>query len=158
MSHEVNNSIGAANSLLHSSLQYKEQLREEDKNDFVTALTIAISRTEHLNAFMKSFADIVRLPQPLKQSVDVKEMLEQTCALMKTECERHAIELRREFNVTGSVIVKLDRHQMEQVIVNIIKNAIEAIGEKGVITVWLERKESKLVLCVEDSGTAYSPA
>lgn len=157
MSHEVNNSIGAANSLLHSSLHYKDQLREEDQNDFVTALTIAISRTEHLNAFMKSFADIVRLPQPLKQSVDLKVILEQTCALMKTECERHAIELRREFNVSESVNVQLDHHQMEQVFVNILKNAIEAIGEKGVITVRLERKESKIVLCVEDSGTGIQP-
>ncbi|MCP4726998.1 MAG: histidine kinase, partial [bacterium] len=40
MAHEVNNSIGAANSLLHSCMNYKNQLREEDRGDFERALNV----------------------------------------------------------------------------------------------------------------------
>lgn len=152
MSHEVNNSIGAANSLLHSSLHYQNQLREEDREDFVTALKIAISRTEHLNAFMKSFADIVRLPQPSKQPVDLKTMLEEVCVLMRTECDKRNIRLCTDFDTTESVIREIDRLQMEQVIVNILKNAQEAIGKNGLITVRLGRKGAGILISVEDSG------
>ncbi len=152
MSHEVNNSIGAANSLLHSSLHYRDQLREEDRDDFSGALTIAISRTEHLNAFMKGFADIVRLPEPVRHSVDLVILLEDTCALMKPECDKRAIALRREFGPAGLLIREIDRGQMEQVLVNIIKNSIEAIGRAGAIAVRLERKNGGILLAVEDSG------
>src|SRR5262249_11400256 len=64
MSHEVNNSVGSANSLLHSLMHYSVQLREEDRPDFETALGVAIGRTDHLNAFMRNFADVFRLPPP----------------------------------------------------------------------------------------------
>ncbi|HEX8090094.1 MAG TPA: HAMP domain-containing protein, partial [Blastocatellia bacterium] len=49
MSHEVNNSVGASNSLLHSCLTYTSQLRQDDREDFETALRVVISRTDQLN-------------------------------------------------------------------------------------------------------------
>ncbi len=152
MSHEVNNSVGAANSLLHSSLQYKNQLREEDRADFESALTIAISRAEHLNAFMKSFADIVRLPAPDRQQVDLRRMLTQVCTLMESECGRRGIVVRRELTPDREVKVDVDLHQMEQVFVNIFKNAIEAIGRDGTITVRMESAGSGTVVTIEDTG------
>jgi nitrogen fixation/metabolism regulation signal transduction histidine kinase len=157
MSHEVNNSIGAANSLLHSSLHYRDQLREEDRDDFAGALQIAISRTEHLNAFMKGFADIVRLPEPVRQPVDLDALLEETCALMKPECDKRAIELRREFGPPGRLVREIDRGQLEQALVNIIKNSIEAIGREGLIVVRLERRNEGIILAVEDSGPGIPP-
>jgi nitrogen fixation/metabolism regulation signal transduction histidine kinase len=157
MSHEVNNSIGAANSLLHSSLHYKNQLREEDREDFTNALNIAISRTEHLNAFMKGFADIVRLPRPSKQPVDLKEMLEEICTLMKRACDERNIELRRRFEVPGAVTREFDRHQMEQVFVNILKNAMEAIGRDGIITISLQKNGARTIVGVEDTGVGIKP-
>ncbi len=64
LSHEVNNSAGAAGSLLHSCLNYAPQLRAGDREDFEDALRVVITRTEHLSSFMKGFADVVRLPPP----------------------------------------------------------------------------------------------
>ena len=64
LSHEVNNSTGAVNSLLHSCLNYKDQLREADRGDFENALRVASGRIDHLSAFMRSYADVVRLPAP----------------------------------------------------------------------------------------------
>lgn len=73
MSHEVNNSIGSANSLLHSCLHYSGQLTDEDRRDFENALKVIISRTDYLNAFMRNFADVFRLPKPSLKPVDVRE-------------------------------------------------------------------------------------
>ena len=72
LSHEVNNSVGAVNSLLHSCLNYKEQLQEADRHDFENALQVAINRIEHLNAFMSSFAEVIKLPPPQFQPVDLE--------------------------------------------------------------------------------------
>ena len=71
--HEVNNSTGAVNSLLHSCLNYKGQLREADRGDFENALQVAIDRIDHLSAFMHSFAEVVKLPAPHLQPVDLED-------------------------------------------------------------------------------------
>ena len=53
--------------------------------------------------------------------------------------------------------VPMDRAQMEQVFVNIVKNAIEAIGEDGAITVRLRRRDGRPAMVVEDTGPGISP-
>ena len=52
MSHEVNNTVAASNSLLHSSLAYAGDLEAGNRPDFEQAITIVIERTEQLGSFM----------------------------------------------------------------------------------------------------------
>jgi nitrogen fixation/metabolism regulation signal transduction histidine kinase len=158
MSHEVNNSLGAASSLLHSSLKYKDQIRSEDREDFANALGIAISRADHLNAFMKRFADIVKLAPPHPSDVDVENMLDHIALFMTPESSRRDIKLAREFHGTSGARVSMDREQMEQVFINIVKNAIEAVGTNGKVTLRLEKVKGRLLACVEDTGPGIEPA
>ena len=151
LSHEVNNSIGAVNSLLHSCLNYGDQLREEDRRDYENALQVAIRRTDDLNAFMKSYAEVIRLPQPQRQPVALKSLLEEIQLLLSVESQQRNIEwVWDEEEAPGPV--EMDRNQMEQVFVNILKNAIEAIGEEGRITLRLGKREEKGWVVVEDTG------
>ncbi|HYP28045.1 MAG TPA: ATP-binding protein [Blastocatellia bacterium] len=156
MSHEVNNSVGSANSLLHSCLNYKDQLSEEDRRDFEMALSVVISRTDHLNAFMRSFADVVRLPPPKLLPCNVEQLLEDIAVLMKAEAARRQIDWVWDFQSPG-VYVPMDRSQMEQVFVNIFKNAIEAIGTEGTITVRTGEKNGRRFVVIEDTGSGILP-
>lgn len=155
LSHEVNNSLGAANSLLHSCLHYKAQLRAEDRGDFETALTVAIARTEHLNAFMKSFADIVKLPLPRRQPTEIRPLLEHLAALLQADL--HARRIRIAWDVQAELPpILADAHQMEQVFLNILKNAMEAIGSDGTITLRTGTANRKAFVSIEDSGGGIS--
>ncbi|HET9532464.1 MAG TPA: ATP-binding protein [Blastocatellia bacterium] len=156
MSHEVNNSVGSANSLLHSCLHYRDQLDEEDRKDFVTALGVVISRTEQLNRFMRSFADVVRLPQPRPHPCNVEELLEEIHILMRAELARRNIEWVWEIESHLGPVM-MDRAQIEQALVNIVKNSIEAIGENGKIGIRLGRRGGRAFLTVEDTGCGISP-
>jgi nitrogen fixation/metabolism regulation signal transduction histidine kinase len=156
MSHEVNNSIGAANSLLHSCLHYKDQIEEKDREDFETALNVAISRTDHLSAFMKSFADVVRLPPPELHPVNLKTLLEDIELLMRAERQGWGIEWAWDVeNPLGPI--PMDKNQMEQVFVNILKNAMEAIGKDGRITIRMGEKGGRGFVTVEDTGCGITP-
>lgn len=156
MSHEVNNSIGAVNSLLHTFLNYKTQLRDEDRKDYKNALKVAIARTEHLNAFMRSFAEVVRLPLPKRQPCDLQALLEGIALVMSAESQKRGIvwnwEIDKSFDPVG-----MDKNQMEQVFVNVFKNAMEAIGENGTITIRLGRKERRSFVIIEDTGSGLTP-
>jgi nitrogen fixation/metabolism regulation signal transduction histidine kinase len=156
MSHEVNNSIGAVNSLLHSFLNYKSQLRDDDRQDYENALTVAIARTEHLNAFMRSFADVVRLPLPKRQPSDLPDLLESIALLMSAESQRRGIVWKWVIEAPLAPIA-MDKNQMEQVFVNLFKNALEAIGKNGTITIRLGKKGKKSFVLIEDTGCGLTP-
>ena len=155
LSHEVNNSTGAVNSLLHSCLNYKDQLREADRGDFENALLVASGRIDHLSAFMRSYAEVVRLPAPRPRPVDLEALLRGIALLMRADCERRRIEW--DWQVQEDLApVAMDESQMEQVFVNILRNAVEAIGEDGRITIRLGVEDRPFAV-VEDSGAGIEP-
>jgi two-component system, NtrC family, nitrogen regulation sensor histidine kinase NtrY len=157
MSHEVNNSVAASRSLLESSLAYASQLRDADRADFERALRIAIDRMGHLNAFMRSFADVVRLPAPVAQPTNLLLLLEHVEEL--TRAERQSRRIGWTLDITpGIEPVPLDRVQFEQALVNIVRNAIDAVDRDGSITIRIGRENGRLRLAVEDSGPGIPDA
>jgi nitrogen fixation/metabolism regulation signal transduction histidine kinase len=155
MSHEINNSVGAVGSLLDSFRGYAPELGEEDRNDFLQAIAVAVTRLENLRAFMNGFAEVVRLPPPDRRPTDVKQLVDEILILLRPELDRRRIAVRWERAETVPPI-ELDRNQIEQVLVNVLKNAQESIGEDGAITLRLGRaggrEEGRPALSIEDSG------
>jgi nitrogen fixation/metabolism regulation signal transduction histidine kinase len=156
LSHEVNNTVGASNSLLNSCLAYSRQLAPEDRADFEHAIGVIIGRTVQLNTFMRSFADVVRLPPPRPQAVGLAELVDDLIRLVGPICAARRIALEREVS-PDLPPVSVDRTQIEQALLNIAKNGIEAVGEGGVLTVRAVRREGGVVLEIEDSGPGIPP-
>lgn len=152
MSHEVNNSVGAVRSLLESVLRYAEQIGPDDRDDFASALTIAAARIESLNRFMTGFADVVRLPPPHVREVGLAPVIDDIARLLRPELEQRAIALS--IDVPAETRVRVDQSQFEQVIINVIRNAMESIGEQGEIAVSCRDG----ALTIADSGRGIDPA
>jgi len=158
MSHEINNSIAAANSLLHSCLNYSDQIHERDRADFQMALSVVIARTEHLKAFMSDYAQVVKLPLPQRRPVTLQELMAHIRILLQAELERRGIDCT--WRIAQDLApVAMDRQQMEQALLNIFKNALEAQGECGRVRTWMEVSETtnRPVLVVEDDGAGIPP-
>jgi nitrogen fixation/metabolism regulation signal transduction histidine kinase len=155
MAHEVNNSVTASNSLLTSSLTYGGELSEESRLDFNQAIGIVIQRTAQLNQFMRSFADVFRLPPPCKRPERLIEVLESTVRLVSARAD--AANVAWTWDVDDpSLTVSMDRGQMEQAIINVLQNAVEARG--GSIAVRLRsRNGGRPTLLIEDSGQGPGP-
>jgi two-component system nitrogen regulation sensor histidine kinase NtrY len=155
MAHEVNNSVGASTSLLASCLNYAPYLPEEHRDDFRMALEVVVGRTQQLSTLMRGFAEVVRLPEPQKVPCDVVGLIDDVAVLMSAGCRERRIEWRQEIGERPPLI-PLDRIQMEQVLVNVVKNAMEAIGDGGVITARVGRRGGRVALVVEDTGPGLS--
>ncbi|TPE43052.1 sensor histidine kinase [Pontibacter mangrovi] len=149
MSHEVNNTTGAINSILGSLGFYTAQLRPEDQEDFTHVLQVATDRNTNLSRFMANFAEVVRLPKPRKTPTDVHLLLQNLQRLLRPELQRRHIQLRWQL-AAEPLVVELDVQQLEQVLLNILKNAMEAIGSDGEITV--ATAASPAQLSITDSG------
>jgi len=151
MSHEVNNSVGAVRSLLESCASFGGQLREEDRGDYDKALDVAVRRLLHLNAFMNGLAEVVRIPPPDLRPCDLPALIKDIATLVQPDLSRRRIRLACESPPSFPEIA-LDKNQMEQVLVNVLRNAADAIGEDGTITLSLSANGGRPRLSVRDTG------
>lgn len=155
MSHEVNNTVAASNSLLHSSLNYAGQLDAPSRHDFTHAIGIVIERTAQLSAFMSGFADVFRLPAPLLQPCDLVAVLDGIVRLLSAKADAAGIVWRWDLD-QSAVWVPMDRGQIEQALLNVLKNAVEAIDGEGTITLRVASRSGRTTLVIEDSGPGIS--
>ncbi|MDB5236416.1 MAG: histidine kinase [Hymenobacter sp.] len=154
MSHEINNSIGAINSILHSFHHYASQLDPADQPDFTQALDVSIARNTQLANFIANFALLVRLPPPAPRPTDLHALLRGICRLLQPQSEERHIKWHLEL-LPGPLILPIDAQQMEQALLNIAKNALEAIGRNG--NVWVRTTTHPLTAVIENDGPGLTP-
>lgn len=152
MAHEVNNTIGPVNSILESALQTKN-LWTKAHETLEHALHVAHERNANLNIFMRNFADVVRLPPPDKERIDLNRSLETVVTLFGYKAQEAGIELLFD-KPADPLMIDADRQQLEQALINIIKNAMEAIEGNGKIVIVSSPLTRQLT--ITDSGTGIS--
>jgi two-component system, NtrC family, nitrogen regulation sensor histidine kinase NtrY len=156
MSHEVGNTVGAGRSLLESCLAYAAGLPEGDRDTFTEALGVVISRLGQLHDFTSGFAEVVRLPPPRLGPCDLGVVARAVTTLLRPMAETRGTELRTEIAADVPVVMA-DRTQVEQALVNVGKNAIEAAGAGGRVVVGVAPAGDRVAVVVEDSGPGIAP-
>ena len=149
ISHEVNNSVGAVNSIIDSTVNFMKNHNDPDMDDFIQVLTIARERNKNLNLFTNRFAQIVHIPPPIISKCDLMEVVNQVLILFRPEFEKKRIRIGTQ-NLSDAALIEFDYQQLELVLINIIKNAVEAIQHDGEIN--LSFKTQPVSLTVENSG------
>ena len=151
MSHELNNSLAPIRSLASSldRLVESEPLPEEWRDDLRTGLRVIGSRAEALNRFVRAYATLAKMPEPRLAPVAVEPLV------------RRVAELETRLPVTvetgPEITLRADRDQLEQLLINLIKNATDASIETGgaVRVDWVLTGE-RLHLRVRDEGPGLS--
>ena len=150
MAHEVNNSLGAVNSILHMIAEYGLQDADAELKE---SLQLAIRRNQGLTQFVDNFARIIRLGAPARQRTDLCALLNQCAKIWEARAAESGIRLERRFP-PQPVWATVDPLQIEQAVHNLIKNAVEAIGKDG--DIHLSCSAEPLTLCISDNGPGLS--
>jgi two-component system nitrogen regulation sensor histidine kinase NtrY len=126
LAHEVNNTVAATGSVLDSLLFYRPQLRELDGADFATAIDAVKRRNASLGEFIERFTRVVKMPEPELRPASIRDMMDDIVWLNREQCKRRAIHIgwTRCDDVAPQ---RIDRQLMEQALLNIVKNALEAV-------------------------------
>jgi two-component system nitrogen regulation sensor histidine kinase NtrY len=153
LAHEVNNTVAATGSVLESLLFYATQLAERDSEDFRTAIVAVKRRNVSLGEFIERFTRVAKMPAPERRATPLAAMVDDIAALYREPCRGRgiAIEWTRRDEVGE---VALDPQLMEQALMNIVKNAMEAAEGAPVAYIHLElaAAEDGVRLSVIDSG------
>jgi len=163
LTHEIANSIMPLVSLSQTCqtlIPAPDKFEEsEDHDDLNEALNTIASRAGHLDKFIKQFAESTKLPAPVLQRLNVKDLIEQSLALHKTMFLQQKVEIQ--LNIKQSEYwVMADRGQLEQLMVNLIKNSLDAMKSIAIkqlhISIFYNDK-TQLVIQIQDSGPGIEP-
>jgi two-component system, NtrC family, nitrogen regulation sensor histidine kinase NtrY len=147
LSHEINNSLAPIHSIARTlgELIVREHRPDDWEEDTTRGLQVIAGRSEALRRFMASYAHLARLPPPKPAPLEVRPWV-QRIATLET---RMAIEVERGAEVT----VEADEDQLDQLLINVLRNAVDAALETGggVRVGWAVQR-GRLELTVEDDG------
>ncbi|MFV0328845.1 MAG: sensor histidine kinase [Dysgonomonas sp.] len=151
MAHEVNNSVGAVSSTLNVISDILNQDEQNDLIDVLPAVNASFDRCKHLGQFISNFAEVVKIPEPSLSAVSINELARSVESLTRIECQRRNIDLSL-YLTTEKDTVYIDSIQFEQVLVNIVKNAYEAIDSIGHIEIITN--SDPLSIIIKNNGPA----
>ena len=163
--HEIMNSITPIVSLTSTIKSMMgdgtEPLDKETMQDIKDGLGAIQKRSEGLMHFTETYRNLTRLPPPKFEAVDARHLIERIFTLFKPLTDKHGIL----FNIqlpTTPVTFDVDAELIEQVLINLLKNAIEAVKEKEtdkkMIVIAAQKSTSGLVtIDVSDNGIGIPP-
>jgi nitrogen fixation/metabolism regulation signal transduction histidine kinase len=163
MAHEVNNTIGPVNSIIQSALKTDPLWQGHHSDTLKDALQVALDRNQNLNLFMRNFADLVKLPEANRKRIDLNQLIVSVSKLMEISASEKAVELILEIEEIP-LYISADEQQLEQALINIVKNAIEAVDQQGNVIFTTNPKQKQLVITdtgkgmtVEQSEQIFTP-
>jgi nitrogen fixation/metabolism regulation signal transduction histidine kinase len=146
LSHEINNSLTPIKSIAHSIRRMISRVPDIPRAaEIQDGLNLIETRSGALGRFLRSYAQLARLPKPQERSIQILPLVRRIAELEN----RLAIVVRPSTDVR----LEADPDQLEQLLINIVRNAVDATIETGG-TVWIDwvKKEGYLQLIVEDEG------
>jgi nitrogen fixation/metabolism regulation signal transduction histidine kinase len=151
LGHELNNSLAPIKSIAGSleSLMAREPLPDDWREDARRGLSIIATRSEGLSRFLGAYALLAKLPPPRPAPLEVGTWIHRSASLE----QRLAATVRPGPDIT----IQGDRDQLEQVMINLLRNAVDASLETGgSVAVSWKRHGSQLEVSVQDEGPGLS--
>jgi nitrogen fixation/metabolism regulation signal transduction histidine kinase len=139
INHELNNTIAPISSMIHTARIAQE--RPEHRHRLGEIYGTIEERLSFLRSFLESYAQFARLPAPKKERTSWQEVLGDVRALYAFRTEGNPSE-----------VSMIDRAQMQQVLINLVKNAHESGSDTDAIVVSVHRAAEGTVVRVLDRG------
>ncbi len=147
LGHELNNSLAPIKSIAGSleTLVKRDPLPDDWRDDTQRGLSIIATRSEGLSRFLGSYARLAKLPRPQLVPVDVGVWIRQVAGLEQRVTPALA--------AGPEMIIQGDRDQLDQLLINLLRNAVDASLETGGgVTIAWQRLGTLLEILIQDEG------
>ncbi len=146
LGHEINNSLAPIQSISETLADRVDRRRQDPgfEEDLQDGLHLISNRSAALARFVKGYTLLAKLPEPSLQTVDVAALIRQTARFENTQ----------RISCDGpEAMVQVDPAQLEQLLLNLIKNALEASPPDGVVRIVWSADPHGATIDIEDEGS-----
>lgn len=144
MGHELNNSLAPIKSMAGTLVGMLDQDRDQEwEGDVRSGLSVIAERAEALSRFVAAYGRLARLPDPERAPHDIGPLIRRVASLSQDD--------RVQVEGGPEMTVRVDADQMEQALINLIKNALEAGARSRVVLRWRSAR-NEFVVEIEDDG------
>ncbi|MDH5203505.1 MAG: PAS domain S-box protein [Nitrospirota bacterium] len=116
--------------------------------------SIIVNETARLESILNEILSFVRGAKLEKEMVNMNELMDEVTSLMKSEFDERHIVLVKEFAISHEIYA--DPNNVKEALINILTNAVQAIGSNGTISVKTYMSDDSAVIEVEDTGKGMS--
>jgi len=147
IAHEINNPLTGI--LLYSSNMIK---KVPDKGPLREGLEVVINETKRCKTIIQDLLNFSRAGEPITALSNINDIIEKALSMLANQFHLHHIQVekRLENEMKDSM---LDEKQIQQVLINLLLNAVQAIGEKGIISIRTDVDSGKRCVRVEIADT-----
>jgi PAS domain S-box-containing protein len=146
IAHEIRNPLFAISGFANSLLRLKD-LSETGRNK----VQVILEESKRLDNILKSIVNFSRPTQAATQEVDVNAIAQSVMELMRIACEQQGINVVLQLSPQAAK-AKADPELVKQCLINIVKNAMEAMAGGGTLTVQTGMEDDFVILEVKDTG------
>ena len=166
LTHEIMNSIGPMKSITTTTLKLfrnnditkkAQDINDEIIEDTVLGLQTIQERNKGLMNFVKSYKKLIKVPVPKKQNINIEKLFQNLEQLFKDDFSSN--QIKAIFSISKEIeSIKADETLLSQVLINLVKNAIEALdnSKDKHIKVSAQTTDSKCYIEVSDNGKGIS--
>jgi signal transduction histidine kinase/uncharacterized protein YigA (DUF484 family) len=150
VAHEIRNPLTVLKLLYHSL-----DLRFEPGDPRARDAEIITAKIDDLNRIVERVLDFARTAEPTLALVDLNELIEELCLLVRHKLANHGIQLERQL-ASGLPLLQADASQLEQSFLNIVLNAAQAMPDGGRLCIRTAQDQGRLCVEFTDSGHGMS--
>jgi nitrogen fixation/metabolism regulation signal transduction histidine kinase len=163
LTHEIMNSVSpiiSLSSTLHHLVNDKsdQELNDNEKATLQKGLEAILIRSQGLRHFANAYRSLTKIPQPQFRKVSIINIIERLTTLFQEELKSNKIEL--EIDVEDNIELLADPELLEQVLINLIRNAIDAIADQSNPQIKIKtgaRLPNFCIIQIEDNGVGIEP-
>jgi len=168
LTHEIMNSVTPISSLAgtveeelkpHIDQDNGQTLSREQLNDIHLSLQTISKRSEGLIHFVKEFRSLTSIPKPRPTQIHIRTLLDELTLLHRREIAEKNITLTISV-YPDDLTVMADKNMIEQVVINLLKNAIQSFDDQETKTIELKaslNEKSRPIISIKDTGTGIDP-
>ncbi len=155
LAHEIRNPLNGAK--LHLTFVARALAKEQGKSDLADAVAVVGSQIDRLSNLVDEFLAFARPSALRRRATDLLPLVERVALLVDEEFRREGLELELDLP-TREVVADIDPARIEQVLLNLLRNAREACegGRGSRIRIVVRRRPREASLRVEDDGPGFS--
>ena len=161
LAHEIKNPLTPIQLTIDRiKTKYSGQINNEDQQSFKENLKIINSQIKQIENLVNEFSDFARMPKPIFKRNNLVKLLNENIKLLSEVNKSIEINLNKK---NEEVLLECDKEQISRVFINLIKNSIESIEQKGEknpdfkkkISIDISSNNDHILITLEDNGIGF---